>query len=244
MQDTAILGWPKVFLQVSSSAPLADWFVRLSDVAPDGTVTMITGAGQSGAQRDSAANPSDLEPDRKYALPIELHVTSWVFPTGHRIRLAISNALWPMIWPTPYPDDHFVVARRPEHFAFGTSARPAGAARASAFHRARKETPLAGDVTIRRRHLAAAGLDRDARCAGRLDARRLERRRFQQVSVGPIERSRADELTSLRTPSRRSARARRRLDNRRTSRSHAGLERGAQSAAATKRISTIISSAI
>src|SRR5262249_12441866 len=25
-----------------------------------------------------------------------------VFPKGHRIRLAVSNALWPMIWPTPY----------------------------------------------------------------------------------------------------------------------------------------------
>jgi hypothetical protein len=101
-QDTALLGWPKMFLQVSASAPLADWFVRLSDVAPDGTVTMITGAGQSGAQRDSAASPIDLEPDRKYLIPIELHVTSWRFPTGHRIRVAISDALWPMIWPTPY----------------------------------------------------------------------------------------------------------------------------------------------
>jgi hypothetical protein len=25
-----------------------------------------------------------------------------VFPKGHRIRLAVNNALWPMIWPTPY----------------------------------------------------------------------------------------------------------------------------------------------
>ncbi|HXZ73496.1 MAG TPA: hypothetical protein VEH31_21840, partial [Streptosporangiaceae bacterium] len=36
------------------------------------------------------------------ALPVELHVTSWVFPRGHRIRLALSNAMWPMIWPTPH----------------------------------------------------------------------------------------------------------------------------------------------
>jgi uncharacterized protein len=35
-------------------------------------------------------------------LPIELHLTSWVFQRGHRVRLAISNALFPMIWPTPY----------------------------------------------------------------------------------------------------------------------------------------------
>ena len=32
-----------------------------------------------------------------------MHFTSWVFPRGHRIRVAVSNALWPMIWPTPYP---------------------------------------------------------------------------------------------------------------------------------------------
>jgi putative CocE/NonD family hydrolase len=100
-KDRPIFGWPRVFLQASADAPLADWFARLSDVAPDGTVTMITGAGLSGAQRDSAANPTDLEPGRKYFLPIELHLTSWIFPPGHRIRLAISNALWPMIWPTP-----------------------------------------------------------------------------------------------------------------------------------------------
>jgi len=101
-QETALFGWPRACLEVSASAPLANWFVRLSDVAPDGTVTMITGAGQSGAQRDSAAHPTDLVPDKKYVIPIELHLTSWIFPPGHHIRLAISNALWPMIWPTPY----------------------------------------------------------------------------------------------------------------------------------------------
>ncbi len=101
-KDMALLGWPRAQLLVSSTAPLADWFVRLSDVAPDGTVTMITGAGQSGAQIQSASNPSDLQAEKKYLIPVELHLTSWVFPAGHRIRLAISNSLWPMIWPTPY----------------------------------------------------------------------------------------------------------------------------------------------
>ncbi len=103
LKETAILRRPKAILQLRLTAPLADWFVRLSDVAPDGTVTMVTGAGQSGAQRDSAAIPTNLEVGRDYRLPIELHVTSWVFQRGHKIRVAISNALWPMIWPTPYP---------------------------------------------------------------------------------------------------------------------------------------------
>jgi len=101
-ENMAILGRPQATLEASATAPLADWFARLSDVAPDGTVTMVAGAGLNGAQRDSASDPSDLEPGRVYPLTIDMHFTSWVFPRGHRIRLAVSNALWPMIWPTPY----------------------------------------------------------------------------------------------------------------------------------------------
>ena len=101
-EDLAILGRPQALLQASATAPLADWFARLSDVAPDGTVTQITGAGINGAQRESMTEPSALEPGKVYPLDIEMHLTSWVFPKGHRIRLAISNALWPMVLPTPY----------------------------------------------------------------------------------------------------------------------------------------------
>ena len=100
--DIAILGRPHALLQASATAPLADWIARLSDVAPDGTVTQITGAGINGAQRDSMSEPRDLEPGKVYSLDIAMHLTSWVFPKGHRIRVAISNALWPMMLPTPY----------------------------------------------------------------------------------------------------------------------------------------------
>jgi predicted acyl esterase len=101
-EEVAILGRPRTLLQASATAPLADWFARLSDVAPDGTVTQITGAGLNGAQRDSMSEPRDLEPGKVYSLAIEMHLTSWVFPKGHRIRVAVSNALWPMMLPTPY----------------------------------------------------------------------------------------------------------------------------------------------
>ena len=100
--EMAILGRPRALLRASATAPLADWFARLSDVAPDGTVTQITGAGINGAQRGSLSEPRDLELGKVYPLNIEMHLTSWVFPKGHRIRVAISNALWPMMLPTPY----------------------------------------------------------------------------------------------------------------------------------------------
>jgi predicted acyl esterase len=76
--------------------------VRISDVAPDGSVTQVAGAGFNGTHRFSARNPQDIVPGEQLTLEVELHFTSWVFPKGHRIRLAVANAQWPMMWPTPY----------------------------------------------------------------------------------------------------------------------------------------------
>jgi hypothetical protein len=102
-EDLEILGFPTALLRVSADAPLAHWFARLSDVAPDGTATLVTGAGRNGAHRESAREPKPIEPGRAFDLDVEMHFTSWVFPKGHRIRLSIANAQWPMFWPTPYP---------------------------------------------------------------------------------------------------------------------------------------------
>ncbi len=115
-EEAEILGFPLVELHGSSDAEPLHWFGRLCDVAPDGTVTLVTGGGRAGRpdpQRDGGSLPGSAIPAAKSApsaqstpitqaaLPLELHVTSWVFPRGHRIRLALSNAMWPMIWPTP-----------------------------------------------------------------------------------------------------------------------------------------------
>ena len=100
--DTALLGRAHVRLLASTDAPLADWFVRLEDVAEDGRATAITGAGLNGAQRRSLDNPEPLVPGTEYTLDLDLYLSSWVWPRGHRIRIAVSNAQWPMLWPTPY----------------------------------------------------------------------------------------------------------------------------------------------
>ena len=100
--DTEILGMPRALLTVAADAPHANWFVRISDIAPDGTVTQVAGAGFNGTHRLSARAPAFLVPGESAELAIDLHFTSWVFPAGHRIRVAVNNAQWPMLWPTPY----------------------------------------------------------------------------------------------------------------------------------------------
>jgi hypothetical protein len=102
-EDVAMLGRAHVRLYASADAPLADWFVRLEDVAEDGRVTAITGAGLNGAQRQSTDRPEALVPGTEYRLDLDLYLSSWVWTKGHRIRVAVSNAQWPMLWPTPYP---------------------------------------------------------------------------------------------------------------------------------------------
>ncbi|HEY1889061.1 MAG TPA: CocE/NonD family hydrolase [Steroidobacteraceae bacterium] len=103
--DIAIIGFPHVTIQGSATAPLADWVARLEDVAPDGRVTLVTGADLDGAQRNSMSAPTPLTPGKAERFSFDLHLASYVFPKGHRIRLALANAMWPTLWPTPYPMD-------------------------------------------------------------------------------------------------------------------------------------------
>ncbi|HYZ10463.1 MAG TPA: CocE/NonD family hydrolase [Actinomycetota bacterium] len=101
-EDVAIIGSPRAMLRASVDAPLAHFIARLSDVAPDGRVTLTTGGALNGAHRRSTDRPEPLAPDVPEDLVVPMRFTSWVFPAGHRIRLAVSNHLWPMLWPTPH----------------------------------------------------------------------------------------------------------------------------------------------
>jgi len=102
-EDLEVTGMPKAVLSAEADALLAHWFARLSDVSPDGEATLVAGGGLNGAHRESTERPRALEPGAIDRFDVPMRFTSWVFPAGHRIRLAISNAQWPMIWPTPDP---------------------------------------------------------------------------------------------------------------------------------------------
>jgi len=52
--------------------------------------------------RDSHAAPTPLEPGRFYRVAADLNVCGHRFLAGHRIRLSIASAYWPLIWPAPY----------------------------------------------------------------------------------------------------------------------------------------------
>ena len=101
-EDVHILGWPRVVLHVSSSAPVIGFAASLSDVAPDGTSHLVTKGMLNATRRESLREPELLTPGEIYELDIPLDCTAWRFARGHRIRLSIASADWPNVWPTPY----------------------------------------------------------------------------------------------------------------------------------------------
>jgi putative CocE/NonD family hydrolase len=102
-EDTQLLGWPKVILQGSSSAPVATFVAKLASVAPDGQSSLITDGALNGTRRASLTDPEPMRPGEVYELAIPMAPAGWVIPKGHRLRLAVSGGDFPNLWPTPYP---------------------------------------------------------------------------------------------------------------------------------------------
>jgi uncharacterized protein len=98
-----ILGFPVARLILSVDRPRALVCVRLCDVAPDGRSTLVTRGVLNLTHRESHAEPSPLEPGRRFEVRVELNAIAHRFPQGHRMRVAVSPNYWPWLWPSPEP---------------------------------------------------------------------------------------------------------------------------------------------
>ena len=96
-----VLGAPEIEFEIASDRPLAQLCARLCDVAPDGRSRRISYGVLNLAHRDSHAEPSAMTPGQFYLVSLKLNDCGFAFAPGHRIRLAISSAYWPLIWPAP-----------------------------------------------------------------------------------------------------------------------------------------------
>lgn len=99
--ELTLVGMPTVSLVSSSNSTDGNWLARLEDIGPDGRVTLITGGAINGQLRESTLSPQKIQPNKKMTLTLQLHMTTWTFKPGHRIRLAVSNGAFPMFWPSP-----------------------------------------------------------------------------------------------------------------------------------------------
>ncbi|MEM8776946.1 MAG: CocE/NonD family hydrolase [Pseudomonadota bacterium] len=96
-----ILGAPVLEVDLESDKPVAILAAVLSDVAPNGAVTKVSLGILNLSHRNSHENPEPLRPGARYSVKVKLNDCGHRFEPGHRVRIALSTAYWPMIWPMP-----------------------------------------------------------------------------------------------------------------------------------------------
>ncbi|MER5890911.1 CocE/NonD family hydrolase [Streptomyces sp. NPDC001941] len=96
-----VLGRARVRLALRAGAPTGQVVARLCDVAPDGASTLVTRGALNLSARHGRDKAVPCRVGEWEEVEFELNGIGHTFPPGHRIRLSLSSAYWPWIWPQP-----------------------------------------------------------------------------------------------------------------------------------------------
>ncbi|MEU8616618.1 CocE/NonD family hydrolase [Streptomyces sp. NPDC048623] len=96
-----VLGRPSVRLRLMTPAPTGQVVARLCDIAPDGSSTLVTRGVLNLSARYGPDRAVEAQIGEWESYGIELSGIGHAFAPGHRVRLAVSSAYWPWIWPQP-----------------------------------------------------------------------------------------------------------------------------------------------
>lgn len=108
-EDVEITGNITATLYVSSDAKDTDFTVKLTDVSPDGTSTLLNDGIQRMRFREGLDKEVFMEDGEVYKIEVILNDTSHVFKEGHRIRVAISSSNFPRFDRNPNTGNPFGV---------------------------------------------------------------------------------------------------------------------------------------
>jgi uncharacterized protein len=96
--DTEVTGPIRAEIYLSADVPDLDLWVRLLDVAPDGTAHNLMSPGLDvlrASYRNGRVTPEPLKPNSPVRLTLDRMLTSNTFLAGHRIRVQISGVFFP-----------------------------------------------------------------------------------------------------------------------------------------------------
>ncbi|WP_127112631.1 CocE/NonD family hydrolase [Shimia sediminis] len=102
-EDVDVTGAPVVSLTLVPEGSQAQISVRLNHVLPDGASTRISFGLLNLTHHKSHAAPSALELGKPITVEVKLDHCAYRVPKGHKLRIAISNTYWPLVWPMPEP---------------------------------------------------------------------------------------------------------------------------------------------
>ncbi len=96
-----LLGTPRIRLRLSADRPAAQVAVRLCKVMPDGTSWRLAYGLLDLTHRNGHSTVIPLTPSVPVDVDLELGFIAHRLLPGERLRLAISEGLWPLVWPSP-----------------------------------------------------------------------------------------------------------------------------------------------
>jgi hypothetical protein len=95
----------KARLYVSSDCPDTDFTVKLTDVYPDGRSMLITEGILKMRFRNGFDHWDFMEPGVIYEIEVDVWSTSYIWNTGHQIRIAVSSSNYPRFLNNPNTAD-------------------------------------------------------------------------------------------------------------------------------------------
>jgi uncharacterized protein len=94
-----IVGRPKIKLTLKSDNKHGHLCVRLCDVSPDRLSTRITYGLLNLTHRSSHENPTPIPVNEEFSIELELDQIAYRLLPGNKLRISLSNAYWPLVWP-------------------------------------------------------------------------------------------------------------------------------------------------
>jgi uncharacterized protein len=105
-----ILGTPEIEVAVASDKSVGLVAARLLAVSPTGAGHLITRGSRNLAFPEDLSTPLPIEPNTPISVRFPLMTTSAILPAGWRLRLALSGADFPVVWP---PGERFTLSLDP-----------------------------------------------------------------------------------------------------------------------------------
>ena len=77
--------------------------MRINEVLPSGKSWYVSYGLLNLTHRDGDEHPEPMTPGKEYDVKLVCKMAAHRFKKGSRIRVAVTESLWPMAWPSPRP---------------------------------------------------------------------------------------------------------------------------------------------
>ncbi|MCY3879166.1 MAG: CocE/NonD family hydrolase [Rhodobacteraceae bacterium] len=99
-EDIELLGFPALETEVTSDTPQANLVAILSAVDGEGRASLFSYGMLNLTHRESHASPEPMPRGEARRVTVQLNACGQRIVKGQRIRLSLSTAYWPVIWPS------------------------------------------------------------------------------------------------------------------------------------------------